>query len=74
MSRAETAVRIHAAVGEGCPALLVMVDGVYERVRRDCAALLGALPALRDQQSAERGGDQGGERTAEFTGSSGLRV
>jgi arginase len=44
-------------------ALLVMVDGVYERVRGslvedrfpllyggDCAVLLGALPALRDQQ------------------------
>jgi arginase len=44
-------------------ALLVMVDGVYKRVRGslvedrfpllyggDCAVLLGALPALRDQQ------------------------
>jgi arginase len=45
-------------------ALLVMVDGVYERVRGslaadrfpllyggDCAVLLGALPALRDRQA-----------------------
>ncbi|MEV7630331.1 arginase family protein [Actinoplanes sp. NPDC089786] len=46
-------------------ALLIMVEGVYQRVRDslagdrfpllyggDCAVLLGALPALRDQQGA----------------------